>query len=434
MSTPPQPAEAPAVRSADVAIIGGGPAGAAAAITLARQGFDAVVIEKERFPRFHVGESLLPYQSALLERLGVAEKVAASGFVPKYGAIFVSGDGSAKSQIDFERSLPEGSKNAFQVDRGKFDELLLEHAREVGAEVLEEHTVTATETAAEDCRLRVRRPDGGEMEVRARWVIDASGQSSLLARRLGLRTAAQGLRKVAHFAHYRGATRQEGRREGDIAIVFGDGCWLWSIPLSGDRVSLGVVTDHARWKGAGGDAEGFYEGILAATPWVAEHLADAERVTPVHTLANFSYSAEQFVGPGYLLAGDAAAFLDPIFSTGVLLALASGELAGNALARRMKKGRPLTEAALGGYEKTLRRWTEGYFRLVHMFYLPQFPAVLFNPVEPFRTILTHFLGGRLDPPLLHRMVVRLFYWVVKLNKTYRICPDPRSERSALPHG
>jgi flavin-dependent dehydrogenase len=422
----------------DVAIIGGGPAGAAAATVLAREGLAATVIERERFPRFHVGESLLPLGGEVLDRLGVTAKVAAAGFVPKYGAWFLSNDGACESPVDFEQFLPPPHNRAFQVERADFDQLLLDHAAEAGAEVLTGWSAAEVTCAAGDCRLALTG-DGGEgargrRQLSARWVVDASGQSSLLARRLGLRTSDPALRKVAHFAHYQGGRRRPGKREGDISLVFGRGCWFWHIPLRRGRASVGCVIDHERWKAAEVSAEEFLAAAVATSPWLAAWLAGAERVTPTYTLADFSYSARRLAGDGWLLAGDAAAFLDPIFSTGVFLALRSGEAAGLLLARALRSGRPPSAAALAAYERRFRGWTRSYFRMIRAFYRPQFPGVLFNPVPLFFGPIARFLAGRLDLPWRERLILELFLGVVRLNRYLPIAPDPRSPEAAVYHG
>ncbi|HEX4955699.1 MAG TPA: NAD(P)/FAD-dependent oxidoreductase [Thermoanaerobaculia bacterium] len=421
-------------KSCDVVVIGGGPAGSAAATVLARRGARVIICERERFPRFHVGESLLPYQASVLARLGLTEKIADGCFVPKYGAYFMANDGSACSEVDFGRLLKPPFTYAYQVERSKFDHILLRHAAASGAEVLEEHAVVETELACEKCRVTVRASDGSDLILNARWVLDASGQGSFLARRLNLRENAQDLKKVAHFAHFRGGQRRTGREEGHITLVFGAGCWFWHIPLSDNRASVGCVVDHHQWKGSGQKADEFLASMIAASPWLAGWLEGSEQITDVHTVANFSYTAQRFVGPGWALVGDAATFLDPVFSTGVLLALRSGELAGSLLADRISRARPLTEATLAPYEKKMRRWSTGYFELIRAFYKPQFARIFFNPVDFFQRPITHFLGGRLELGLRHRLIIRLFHLLVRFNPYLHIVPEPRSAEASIPHG
>jgi flavin-dependent dehydrogenase len=417
----------------DVAIIGGGPAGSAAAITLARRGLRPVVIERERFPRFHVGESLLPFQGDVLDRLGVRQKVAEGGFVEKYGGFILSNDGSFASPIDFERFIDPPHNYAFQVERSEFDKILLDHAREMGAAVLEEHTVTAVETAAEDCRLTVRDATGAQRSLAARWVFDASGQQSFLARRFGLREPESQLRKVSHFAHFSGSRQRSGREAGHISLVLGDGCWFWHIPFPDARASVGCVVDRDRWSESGLGAQEFFDQRIASSPWLRDYLGEAEQILPVQTVANFSYSAERFCGDGWTLIGDAATFLDPIFSTGVLLALLSGEAAADALADRAAAGRPLTARAFRRYERTLRRWSGRYFKFIRSFYDPQFAAVIFNPVPMFQRPVVRFLAGQTQLSWFDLAVIHLFLTIVRLNRYLPLNRDPRSPEASLLH-
>ncbi len=418
----------------DVAVIGGGPAGSAAAITLRQAGLRVMVLERERFPRFHVGESLLPLQGAVLDRLGVSAKLAEADFVPKLGARFLANDGSVAGQIDFGDLLSPPHNFAYQVERSRFDQILLDCAREQGATVLEEHAVVEAELGEDHSRLRVRGPGRQESWLTCRFVLDASGQSSFLAKKLGLRQNTPGLRKVAHFAHFEGGQRWEGRRRGDISLIFGRGCWFWHIPLSDNRASVGMVVDHERWKASQVSAEQFLADAIASSPWLSGWLGSAQRVTEVHTVANFSYTAERFGGPGFLLVGDAATFLDPIFSTGVLLALVSGEHAAKTIARPLLAGGSPTASALQRYEKTLRRWTKDYFRMIHAFYQPEFPSIFLSPVRSFQRPVTYFLAGGMEMSLSHRLVVEIFLLLVKLNRNFRFARDPRSPEAAVYHG
>ena len=418
----------------DVAIIGGGPAGCAAAITLARQGVCVALFERQRFPRFHVGESLLPGQGAVLERLGVRERIASAGFVEKYGGFFLSNDGSCSSPIDFEKFLEPPNNFAFQVERAQFDSILLDQAMRQGAEVFEQHSVVGAELAAEDCRLTVRSASGANHEVRARWVLDASGQKSFLARRLGVRQEDNGLRKVSHFAHFAGGRQRTGRQAGYINLVLGDGCWFWHIPLREGRASVGCVVDRERWAQSDQEAAAFYHQRLASSPFLVDFLDGAEQVTEVHTEANFSYSASRFSGSGWTLLGDAAAFLDPIFSTGVLLALLSGEAAGETLARALQRGRPLTARLFRGYERRMRGWSRDYCKMIRAFYDPQFAAVIFNPVAVMQKPMVRFLAGHADRSWLDRLVLNAFFAVVWINRYLPLNRDPRPAEVTAHHG
>ena len=420
--------------SCDVAVIGGGPAGSAAAIALRRFGLSVLVLERQRFPRFHVGESLLPYQADLLERLGVAQAVQEIGFVPKYGARFITGDGETESSIDFQEFVPAKYGASLHVERAEFDALLLERAARAGAEVLEEHTVVRAEPDAPDGPTLEARRRGSDVpiRVRSRWIIDASGQRSFLARRLGTRRDNPSLKKVALFAHFEGASLPAEPRCEKTDLIFGDGAWFWLMPLRRGRVSVGAVLDHQRWRQEHEDAESRFARLIRETPALSARLGDAKRATDVLTVADFSYRARRFGGRGYLLAGDAACFLDPIFSTGVLLALASGELAGDLVGRALSRDRRPGRLTIRAYERRLRAWTGPYFRMIETFYHPEFRQVLFNPAPPVQRAVVELLAGQLDLSLRSRLLLRVFHLVVRLNRWLPLIRDSRPGLR-LPH-
>jgi flavin-dependent dehydrogenase len=242
------------------------------------------------------------------------------------------------------------------------------------------------------------------------------------------------LRKVALFTHFRGGKRLPAPRSGDIQLVFGEHCWFWYIPLQNDRVSVGCVLDADRYQAARAAPEVFLQERIHSSPLVRELLGRAERARPVHVAVDFSYGSSRYVGDGFLLAGDAAAFLDPIFSTGVLLAMKSGELAANLLARRLFRDAPLRAAHFRTYDRKLRRWTRAYFQLIRAYYHPGFPAVFMNPPPGVRRLMTPFFAGKVEVGPLQRLLLWVFYRAIELNHRHPRLRDPRPEASRVHHG
>jgi FADH2-dependent halogenase len=420
----------------EVAIIGGGPAGSVAAYVLAREGRRAILLERDRFPRHHIGESLLPRTLGIYRRLDLLPVLKKEGFVPKYGAFIVSNDGSCQIEFDFFTGNTDPDRVAWEVERESFDHLLLEHARGKGAEIREETTVldVATEPGG-PARLRLRDSAGRESTLEARWVIDASGQSSLLAKRYELRVKHPSHNKVALYARYRGATRRPGRAAGNIDLVLGPGGWFWIIPLRNDVTSVGFVTDTARWKERGLSVEETLEDAIARSPFVRERLSAGSRTSEVWSASNYSYSSKSLSGPGFVLAGDAAEFLDPIWSTGVMLAMRTGEMAATILAQALAEGRELTPSLFRRYEATFRRWTRIHFRMIDAYYAPGFGEVLFNKRNKLgiADAVTALLAGQSDLGLADRMRIELFYLLIKMNNKWKFLKDPRPAEHAVPH-
>jgi flavin-dependent dehydrogenase len=326
----------------DVLVIGGGPAGSTAATLLARRGWSVQMLEKERHPRFHIGESLLPMNLPVLERLGVIEAVERIG-VRKLAADFPAGAGDYNS-FRFSRALDAQRGHAFQVRRSEFDELLFRNAAANGVAAFEETTVLGIERKT-DGRHAVRiKQAGEERTLHARYVIDASGRDTLLGRQFDLKQANPRHRSAALFAHYRGVVRRPGEDAGNITIYRLPRGWMWMIPLRDDVMSVGAVCDPEHFKTRRGALDEFLRDTLFAHPEARERMADAERVSEVEATGNYSYACRAIAGPGWVMAGDAYAFVDPIFSSGVFLAMHGAEQAAALVHDALTE--PRREAAL----------------------------------------------------------------------------------------
>jgi FADH2-dependent halogenase len=396
----------------DVIVIGGGPAGSTAAALLARKGFSVLLLERERFPRFQIGESLLPYNNDLFERLGVAGKIAAGPFQPKYGASFVTGDGGLCCDFRFDRTLPPAYHSSFQVKRAEFDNLLLRHAETCGVEVREGVTVTAV--ALEDRERAVVRTADGQTHT-ARFVVDASGHGSVVGSRVGDKSDIAELKKIAVFAHYRGVKRASGREGGNTVICILQNAWFWLIPVTEDIMSVGLVIDRDDFLRGGKSAEELLAETIAATPWMADQMSESERITQVYARKDFSFRMRNIAGSNFALIGDAAGFLDPIFSTGVFMAMKSADIAAAAVEARLRKGsmRPLKR-----YEREMVGALGKYFRFISNFYRREFLEVFLQPSERFGLIpvIIGVLAGNVFDDRRNRLRLALFFLLVKIQK------------------
>ncbi len=408
----------------DAVVIGGGPAGAAAAAHLARHDRRVLVAERERFPRFHIGESLIPETNRHLERLGVLEKIAAAGFPLKRGAILLAGDGEHQSYADFSEADGVERTTTWEVPRHRFDQLLLEHAADCGAEVCEGTRAVGFTIDDHEVALTVRSEGSGERIVRARTVIDASGRDGFLAKRLKLRSFDPELRHVGVHAWYEDVEPPPAECAGDVRLIsLASGGWAWMIPLDDRRTSVGVVVPRERHAQLPTESpDRCLEILLEEIPVTRPLLAGARRVSEVRIEGDYSYSTRAYAGDRWLLAGDAGSFLDPVFSTGVLLALEGGIDAAEAVHRGLRDGtRPKAFAA---YDRSQRRAYRFFRRYVTGFYRPEFRDLLLRPGDPLglsKAVVT-VLAGNARPSLTMRLRLELFFLMVHAQRFIEVAP------------
>jgi len=413
-------ADATVPATVDAVVCGGGPAGATFAALLVRHGLSVAVFERERFPRFHIGESLLPWNMPLLERLGVLPELTRN-MQTKLGARFYH-HGTERSRIvRFVDGMDDRHPSAFQVKRADFDRILLDNARRSGAAVFEEARVEevlfdATGRRATGVRVKLAG-EATPREVTARVVVDATGRDALLSRKVGGRMRDPLLNRSAAFAHFDTFRRDDGPTGGDIIIVTTPDGWWWMIPFSDGSVSVGVVMPSQRFKTRTGSVEALFEAALAATPEVCDRLEGSQRTTEVKAIADYSYKMSSFSGDGYCLVGDAACFLDPVFSTGVLMAMTSGSLAADTVARALATKGRVDAADFRRFEKIYRRGVARFTRFVHGFYEPAMLETFYTraPLQILeRAVTTVLAGGVFFPTLRARFFAATFHACVYL--------------------
>jgi flavin-dependent dehydrogenase len=406
--------------SSDVAVIGGGPGGSSVATHLARGGLDVALFEREVFPRFKVGESLVPATMLVLQRLGVLERVERGGFQVKYGATFHDQETGLGHTFYFLEGMPWPNWT-YNVARADFDALLLDHARKQGVAVHQPVEVTGATFDGDGVTLTL--DSGGDRLVhRARFLVDASGRDGFLASRLGHKARIPNLGKVALFAHYRGGTRFPGREEGNVRIYLFEGGWFWWIPMANNVTSVGAVV-HARVaREHGGSPDVLFETMVQRCRAVAEHLVGAERVTPIHRTANFAYVNSPVVGDRFLSVGDAIAFVDPIFSSGVFIAMRSAELAAESIRAAFADGR-FSARRFATYERRVWRGVTPFFKFIHKYYEPAFLDLFLRPSERFgmvRAVLNVLSGGAfIRMPWHVRASLALLFGIARVNTWVR---------------
>lgn len=354
----------------DVAVIGGGPAGTTLATLVAQQGHRVSLFERDEFPRFHIGESLMPESYWTFERLGVLDKLKTSQFVRKYSVQFINETGRESQPFYFDEHNPHECSVTWQVLRSEFDRMMLENAKEQGVEVHQGVRVREVLFDGDQaCGIRLQDTKGKIQNISAKVVADASGQSSLISSRLKLRQPDAHLRKGSIWTYYRGAKRETGRNEGATLVMHTTGKkgWFWYIPLPDDIVSVGVVADFDELFGDRRDHQTIFNEQVERCVAAKTRIDGAKRVAEFRATKDFSYTSSEIAGPGWVLVGDAFGFLDPVYSSGVFLALKSGEMAADAISDGLKQG-DISADQLGRWSPEYRRGMGRMRELVCAFY------------------------------------------------------------------
>ena len=379
-SAPPCPAE----HCCDVLVIGGGPAGSTAAALLAEKGHRVALLEKARHPRFHIGESLLPANLPLFDRLGVRAEVEAIG-MQKWGAEFVSPWHEHPQNFEFADAWDKSMPCAYQVRRSEFDALLIRNAARKGAHVVEGCRVREVDFLPNDegAIVRAEHDDGRSVTWQCRFLIDASGRDTFLGNRFQAKQRNPRHNSAALYGHFRGARRHTGKMEGHITIFWFEHGWFWFIPLADGTTSIGAVTWPAYLKTRQKPVRDFFLDLIAQCPTLAARLQEAELVSEVEATGNFSYSCDRSHGPNYLLLGDAYAFIDPVFSSGVMLAMNSAFVGADAVDVCLRQPEKAARA-LRHFDRTMKHGPKEFSWFIYRVTNPTMRDLFMSPRNVFR--------------------------------------------------
>jgi len=418
----------------EVLVVGGGPAGSTIAALLARRGRQVLLVERDRHPRFHIGESLLPANLPILERLGVLEEVRKIGVI-KHGADFPAHNARGFHVFRFDRALGPTPPYAFQVKREDFDLLLFRHAASLGADAREGARVRDVHFEPEGVRAEVEAEDGKRLVVRARYLVDATGRDALLGRQLGLRRKHPIHQSAALFAHFRGVAARDGEDAGNISIYVHDDGWAWMIPLRDGVFSIGIVARPQLFQRRREPREQLLRQILEGIPQIRERMSRAEMAGNLHATGNYSYLCDRLAGRNWIMIGDAGAFVDPIFSTGVYLAMRSAERGADVVDASLS--RPEREVSYQrAYEREVWTGLRTLSWFIVRFTSPAMRWLFANPrngLDLERAMISMLAGDVFAAPQVRRRLIlfKILYFAVAATRLPAMMADRRDRRSRV---
>jgi flavin-dependent dehydrogenase len=419
----------------DIAVIGGGPAGSTISALLAQKGYRVIGFEKDRHPRFHIGESLLPMNLEHFEHLGVLDKIAAIGMIKRSAEFYTETSTVAEQTYSFADAFDKRYPFAYQVRRSEFDEILFRNAQQKGADLREGWRVTNVEFEKDAVALAVTDPEGQSNRITARYLVDATGRDTFLGGKFQIKRKNPKHTSAALYSHFRGARRGEGESEGNIAIHWFPHGWFWFIPLLDGVTSVGAVCWPYYLKTRRTDPTTFLKDTIALCPSLADRLRNAEMVAPATATGNYSYTCERMAGDRYIMIGDAFAFIDPVFSSGVYLAMTSAVRGAEVIDGALKN--PAAAPALNRkFEKQTRRGVRQFSWMIYRITKPSMRYLMLNPGDVLgvkRAVISLLAGDVFrDGPVWWRlMFFRSIYYSLTLRNLRASIAQWRSHKQAI---